>query len=70
MVVTKQEALNHEEHGAIYEAQVWKKIVALSLLSFSLFLFGLLGLSFFLFSPFFMGSLASLFFISSHGTML
>ena len=34
MLVTKREALNHEEHGVYYEAQVWKKIVALSLLSF------------------------------------
>ena len=62
-MVTKREALNHEEHGSYYEAQVWKKIVALSLLFFSLFLFGLFGLLF-LSLFFYLGSLA--FFLFPH----
>ena len=64
MMVTKRETLNHEDHGA-QNAQVWKKMVALSPLSFSLiFIFILVGSL----SSFLWASLAS--FISSHGTML
>ena len=41
MVVTKREALNHEDYGATLKDKCGKRIVALPLLSFSLiFLFG------------------------------
>ena len=58
MKVTKQETLYHEDHGATLKHKCRKRIVALSLLSFSLiFLFGPFSLFFmasffiFLFRP-------------------
>ena len=50
MKVTTQETLYHEDHGATFKHKCGKRIVALSLLSFSLiFLFFYLGLfSFFM----------------------
>ena len=52
MKVTKQETLYHEDHGATLKHKCGKRIVALSLLSFSLiFLFG--PFLFFLWPPFF-----------------
>ena len=53
MKVTKRETLNHEEHRATMKHKCGKRIVALSLLSFSLiFLFGpFLWPLFFLFRP-------------------
>ena len=59
MKVTKQETLYHEDHGATLKHKCGKRIVTLSLLSFSLIFLGLL---------FFYG--LSLFFYSSLGTML
>ena len=59
MKVTKQETLYHEDHGATLKHKCGKRIVTLSLLSFSLIFLGLL---FFygLFSPIFIwASLAS-----------
>ena len=54
MKVIKQETLYHEEHGAILEAQVRKRIVALSLLTFShIFIFFCLGLFLLFYSLFF-----------------
>ena len=51
MKVTTYETLYHEDHGAILKHKCGKRIVTLSLLSFSLIFF--LGLSlFFLFFPF------------------
>ena len=59
MKVTKQETLYHEDHGATLKHKCGKRIVALSLLSFSLiFLFGPFPL--FLW-PLFLASLASFF---------
>ena len=43
-VVTKQEALNHEEHGAIMKHKCGKDSSIVPYLFFSLFLFGLFGL--------------------------
>ena len=59
MKVTKQETLYHEDYGATLKHKCGKRIVTLSLLSFSLIFLGLL---------FFYG--LSLFFYSSLGTML
>ena len=59
MKVKKQETLYHEDHGATFKHKCGKRIVTLSLLSFSLFFWGLL---------FFMAFLS--FFYSSLGTML
>ena len=42
MKVTKQETLYHEDHGATLKHKCGKRIVTLSLLSFSLFFLGLL----------------------------
>ena len=51
MKVTKQETLYHEDYGATLDHKCGKRIVTLSLLSFSLIF---LGLSFFMaFFPFF-----------------
>ena len=47
MVVTKQEALNHEEHGAIMKHKCGKDSSIVPSLFFSLFLFGLLDLFFY-----------------------
>ena len=58
MKVTKQETLYHEDHGATLKHKCGKRIVTLSLLSFSL-IFYLFGLS-----PFLYG--LSLFFIIPH----
>ena len=83
MKVTKQETLYHEDYGATLKHKCGKRIVALSLLSFSLiiFLFFLFGPFLFfygLFFLFFVGffglfsiwdSLASFILITSHGTM-
>ena len=44
MKVTKQETLYHEDHGATLKHKCGKRIVTLSLLSFSLFFLGLLFL--------------------------
>ena len=52
MKVTKQETLYHEDYGATLKHKCGKRIVTLSLLSFSLIFLGLLffyGLSLFLF---------------------
>ena len=52
MKVTKQETLYYEDHGATLKHKCGKRIVTLSLLSFSLIFWGLLffyGLSLFLF---------------------
>ena len=51
MKVTKQETLYHEDYGATLKHKCGKRIVTLSLLSFSLILF--------LFGPFFMSSFFS-----------
>ena len=52
MKVTKQETLYHKDHGATLKHKCGKRIVALSLLSFSLiFLFGPFLWPLFLFSP-------------------
>ena len=57
MKVTTQETLYHEDHGATLKHKCGKRIVALSLLSFSLiFLFG--HFLFFMASPFFGRSLS------------
>ena len=56
MKVTKQETLYHEDHGATLKHKCGKRIVALSLLSFSLIFFLFLGLF-----SFFMASFLSLF---------
>ena len=51
MKVTKQETLYHEDHGAILKHKCGKRIVTLSLISFSLiFLCGLLWPLFFIWS--------------------
>ena len=60
MKVTKQETLYHEDYGATLKHKCGKRIVTLSLLSFSLIFLGLL---------FFYG-LSLSFFYSSLGTML
>ena len=57
MKVTTQETLYHEDHGATLEHNYGNRIVALSLLSFSLIFF-ILGILFF-------GLFSSLFFIRS-----
>ena len=59
MKVTKQETLYHEDHGATLKHKCGKRIVALSLLSFSLIFL------FFLFGPFsfFMASFFPSFFL-------
>ena len=49
MKVTKQETLYHEDHGATLKHNCGKRIVALSLLSFSLIFLGLLFFMAFLF---------------------
>ena len=52
MKVTKQETLYHEDYGATFKHKCGKRIVTLSLLSFSLIFFGpslFYGLSLFLF---------------------
>ena len=59
MKVTKQETLYHEDYGATLKHKCGKRIVTLSLLSFSLFIW-----AFSFLWPF------SLFFYSSLGTML
>ena len=46
MKVTTYETLYHEDHGATFKHKCGKRIVTLSLLSFSLFLFGPFSLSF------------------------
>ena len=70
MKVTKQETLYHEDYGATLKHKCGKRIVTLSLLSFSLIFLGLL---FFMDFLLFLGLLffmAFLFFYSSLGTML
>ena len=47
MKVTKQETLYHEDHGATLKHKCGKRIVALSLLSFSLIFFSFFGPSLF-----------------------
>ena len=61
MKVISEETLYHEDHGATLKHKCGKRIVALPLLSFSLFLFGFFGL------PFFIGFFGLSSFISSHG---
>ena len=66
MKVTTQETLYHEDHGATLKHKCGKRIVALSLLSFSLiFLFFYLGLLFFCGLFFLFGLLWPLFFVRS-----
>ena len=60
MKVTKQETLYHEDYGATLKHKCGKRIVALSLLSFSL-IFNFLGLLFFWAFSFFMAFLFFLF---------
>ena len=69
MVVTKQEALNHEEHGAIMKHTSVEKDSSIvpSLFFYLFFVWALWPLSI---SLFFIWALWPLFFISSHGTML
>ena len=55
MKVTKQEALYHEDYGATLKHKCGKRIVTLSLLSFSLIFY--LGLFYFLWPLFFVWSL-------------
>ena len=77
MKVISQETLYHEDHGATLKHKCGKRIVALSLLSFSLiFFFGpfLFFMAFLLFSirsliPTCGGIIVSII-LSSHGTML
>ena len=69
MVVTKREALNHEEHGAIMKVKCGKDSSIVPSLFFSLFLFGLLDLFFyFLFFSIFclLFGLFGLFFLFPH----
>ena len=80
MKVTTQETLYHEDHGATLKHKCGKRIVTLSLLSFSLiFYLGFFGLFFyfFIFSPFFVrsliptcGGIIASIILTSHGTML
>ena len=56
MKVTKQETLYHEDYGATLKHKCGKRVVTLSLLSFSLIFF-YLGLSLFLWPLFFVQSL-------------
>ena len=76
MKVTKQETLYHEDHGATLKHKCGKRIVALSLLSFSLIFF-IWAFSLFLWPLFLVRSLIPTcwgiivsIILSSHGTML
>ena len=79
MKVTKQETLYHEDYGATLKHKCGKRIVALSLLSFSLIFFYLGLFSFFMATLFFYfvqsliptyGGIIVSIILSSLGTML
>ena len=79
MKVTTYETLYHEDHGATLKHKCGKRIVTLSLLSFSLiFYLGLFSLFYGLFSPLFFvrsliltcGGIIVSIILSSLGTML
>ena len=63
MKMTKQETLYHKDHGATLKHKCGKRIVALSLLSFSLSLFFV----WLLWPPFLLASLASFFYLGFFG---